>query len=204
MFATHGPTATITWSTLIGPSLVCTRFTAPESSRSKPVTSTPSAISAPARSAFDARPWIDSLLNAKPPRCSCRQTLSPGARQSGKSSAHVVGHLGLPQDQVGLVADPLLALVDGREVVHLRAVAERDVAGAVVVERLGVGLPDLHAGGHQLGHRRLEVVVAHHAAGDAGGAGGHAGLVHHEHLLAAFGEVPGGGEAVNAGPDHEI
>jgi hypothetical protein len=116
----------------------------------------------------------------------------------------VGGHVGLPQDQVGLVADPLLALVDGGEVILLRAVAERDVAGAVVVERLRVRLPDLHAGGHQLRHGGLEVVVTHDAAGDAGRAGGHGRLVDHDHLLAALGEVPGGGEAVDAGPDHQM
>ena len=127
-----------------------------------------------------------------------------GRAPVGEERAHVGGHVGLPQDQLGLVADPLLALVDGGEVVLLGAVAERDVAGAVVVERLGVGLPDLDAGGHQLGHRRLEVVVAHHAAGDPGRAGRHAGLVHHQHLLAALGEVPGRREAVHAGPDHEV
>ena len=37
----------------------------------------------------------------------------------------MLGHLGLPQDQVGLVADALLALVHRGEVVLLRAVAER-------------------------------------------------------------------------------
>jgi hypothetical protein len=116
----------------------------------------------------------------------------------------VGGHLGLPQDQVGLVADALLALVHRGEVVLLRTVAERDVAGAVVVERLGVRLPDLHAGGHQLGHGGLEVVVAHYPAGDPGRAGGHAGLVDHQDLLAALGEVPGRREAVDAGPDHEV
>jgi hypothetical protein len=127
-----------------------------------------------------------------------------GRAPVGEERAHVVGNLGLPQDQVGLVADPLLALVDRREILHLIAVAERDVAGAVVVERLGVGLPDFHASRHQLGHGGLEVIVAHDAAGDPGGAGRNAGLVDHQHLLAALGEVPGGGEAVHAGPDHEV
>ena len=60
-------------------------MTAPDSSCSKPVTSTPSSIEAPAARAFDASPSIESRLNAKPPWCSCRQTLSPGARQSGNS-----------------------------------------------------------------------------------------------------------------------
>ena len=202
--AIQGPTATMTCSTFTSPSLVFTRVTAPESSSSKPVTSTPSAISAPATSAFLARPSIDSLLNAKPPRCSCRQTDRPGARQSGNIARMCFADLLLAQDQLGLVADPLLALGHGGEVGLLVAVAERDVAGAVVVERLGVGLPDLDAGRHQLGHRRLEVVVADDAAGDPGRARGTRGLVDHQHLLAALGEVPGGGEAVNARSDDQV
>ena len=162
------------------------------------MTSTPSSISAPAARAFEARPSIDSRLNAKPPRLSCRQTLRPGRAPVGEEAAHVRRHLRLARDQLGLVADPLLALEDRAEVVLLGAVAERDVARAVVGERLGVRLPDVHAGGHQLLHGRLEVVVADHAAGDPGRAGRHAGLVHHEHLLAALGEVPGGREPVDA------
>ena len=72
-----------------------------------------------------------------------------------------------PVIELGVVADPLVALVDLDEVLLLRGRAERDVARAVVAERLGIGLPDLHARGHQLGHGGLEVVVAHDAAGDA-------------------------------------
>ena len=73
--------------------------------------------------------------------------------------AHVRRDLGLAEDELRRVADLLLALVDGREVVDLGAIAQGDVPRAVG-ERLGVGLPDLHARGHQLRHRRLEVVVA--------------------------------------------
>ena len=109
----------------------------------------------------------------------------------------------LADDQLRRVADPLLALVDGDQVAFLRRRAEGDVATAVVVEGLGVRFPDLDAGGHQLGHGRLEVVVADHPAGDPGGAGGHVGLVDHEHVVALLGEVPGGREAVNAGADDE-
>ena len=120
-----------------------------------------------------------------------------------EQAAHVLGYLVLAHDQLRWVADALLALVDLHEVRLLARWPEGDVTRAVVVERLGIGLPDLHTGGHQLAHRGLEVVVADHAAGDAGRAGGHAGLVHHEHLLALGGQVPCGGQSVHARADHE-
>jgi hypothetical protein len=72
------------------------------------------------------------------------------------------------------------------------------------VQRVGVGLPDLHARGHELGHRGLEVVVAHDAARDARRAGGDAGLVDDEDLLAVGREVPGRREAVHARADDEV
>jgi hypothetical protein len=127
-----------------------------------------------------------------------------GCAPVGEELLHVGCYLGLPQDQLRLVADPLLALGHGGEVGLLVAVAERDVAGPVVVERLRVGLPDLDACRHQLAHRGLEVVVAHDAAGDAGRAGGHPGLVDHEHVLAALGEVPCGRQPVDARADYEV
>src|SRR4051794_37999137 len=83
--AIHGPTATTTCSTATSPALVCTVVTAPELSLSNPVTCTPPTICAPAARALSARPSIDSRLNAKPPACSWRQTVRPGARQSGYS-----------------------------------------------------------------------------------------------------------------------
>ena len=79
---------------------------------------------------------------------------------------HVAFDVVLAGDQLGAVADPLVALMDGGEVGFLGLRAERDVADAVVVVRGGVRLPDLHAGLHQLAHRRLEVVVADDPAGD--------------------------------------
>ena len=122
----------------------------------------------------------------------------------GVERAHVRGDLGLAGDQLGRVAEPLLTLGDRGQVGHLRGGAERDVARAVVVQRLGVGLPDLHAGRHQLGHGRLEVVVAYDTAGDAGRTGRHPRLVDHQHVLAALGEVPRRREAVDAGADDEV
>ena len=70
------------------------------------------------------------------------------------------------------IADRLLLLVDRADLLvhHLRA--DLHVADGMVAEGLHVALPDLDALRHQLAHRRLEVVVADHAAGDAGSAGG--------------------------------
>ena len=129
--------------------------------------------------------------------------MSPCARQSGNSARMCAATAASPRDQLGGVADALVPLVHLDEVGLLRRRAERDVARAVVGEGLGVGLPDVHARRHQLGHGGLEVVVAHHAAGDPRRAGGHAGLVHHEHALAALREMPGGREPVDPGADDE-
>ncbi|CAB5032386.1 unannotated protein [freshwater metagenome] len=101
-------------------------------------------------------------------------------------------HLCLAGVQLGVVADPLLALKDLFKVAALRLRPKRDVAGAVVVERLGVCLPHLDAGCHQLGHRRLVVVVANDAAGDAGCARPDAALVDDENLFTALSERAGG------------
>ena len=128
----------------------------------------------------------------------------PGSAPVTEERAHVGAHLGLAQDQLGVVADALLALVHGAEVGLLVAVAERDVARAVVGEGLRIGLPDLDARGHQVLHGRLEVVVANHAAGDPRCPGGHARLVDHQDVLAGLGEVPGGGEPVDARTDYEV
>ena len=84
--AIQGPTATTTCSTSIEPGAGGDAATAPELVEREAVTSTPSAISAPAARALEASPSIDSRLNAKPPGRSCRQTVSPRARQSPNSA----------------------------------------------------------------------------------------------------------------------
>src|SRR5206468_3965407 len=61
---------------------------------------------------------------------------------------------------------------------------------------------------HQLAHRRLEVVVTHHAAGEPRRPGADARLVEHHDVLAGAeaprleldAQVPRGGEAVHARP----
>ena len=97
---------------------------------------------------------------------------------------HVRVDLRLAEVEIGAVADPLMALVDGGEVALLHLRPERDVADAVVVVRLGVGLPDLDARLHQLAHRGLEVVVADDAAGDPRRARARGGLLEHDHVRA--------------------
>src|SRR3546814_7790838 len=85
------------------------------------------------------------------------------------------------------------------------------VADGMIAKGLGVALPHRHGVGHELAHGRLEVVVAHDAAGDAAGPGGDAALVDDEDVLAAalaarrqrLGQVQRGREAVDAGADDD-
>ncbi len=120
-------------------------------------------------------------------------------------------HSASPVTSVCAVADALLAAGDLGQVGLLALRPERHVADRVVVVRRRVGLPDLDVGRHQLGHRRLEVVVAHDAAGDPGRAGRDTGLVDDQDVLARslaprlelLGEVVGGRQAVDARPDHD-
>ena len=81
--AIHGPGATTTVSHSSRPALVAIAVTPPSPS-SKPTTSTPSRISAPAPRARSARWRTVCIASAQPPRRSC-STASTGASQS----AHV-------------------------------------------------------------------------------------------------------------------
>ena len=130
----------------------------------------------------------------------------------GEELLHVRVDLGLALDQGRAVADLLLPLVRRREVaVHHRR-AEGHVADGVVGVGLGVGLPDLDVGLHELAHGGLVVVVAHDAARDAGGARARLRLVEHDDVRARAeaaalelrGQVVGGREAVDAGADDEV
>ena len=73
------PTAMRPWS-------VSTAVTLSSEPSSKPVTSVWEWIWTPSARHLSRRPATDSRLNAKPPWCSCRHTVTPFARQSGKSS----------------------------------------------------------------------------------------------------------------------
>ena len=129
-----------------------------------------------------------------------------------EDGAHVLQAVGLALDEDRLVADLLLLRVDAGDVLvhHLRT--DLHVADGVVAEGLRVALPHRYAVRHQAAHRRLEVIVAHDAAGDARGAGGDAGFVDHQHVLAAalaglaqvLGQMPGRTEAMNAGADDQV
>ena len=125
---------------------------------------------------------------------------------------HVLVDLGLADDQLGAVPDPLLALERGGEIRLLDGRAERDVADGVVGVRLGIRLPHLDAGLHQLAHRGLEVVVADDAACDSGRAGTGVRLVEDEHVPARaepprgqlLREVVGGRQAVDPGSYDDV
>ena len=125
---------------------------------------------------------------------------------------HVRAAVVLALDQLRRVADRLLLLVDLCDVGahHLRR--DLQVADRVVVERLGIRLPDADGVRHQLAHRGLEVVVADHAARDPGRPGSHTRLVE-DHDVSAVSLAPGlellrqvpcRGEAVDARADHDV
>ena len=132
----------------------------------------------------------------------------------GQQALHV-GHAVLPAlDEIGLVADRLLLLVDAGHILAHRLVADLHVADRVVAERLRIGFPDLDAVRHQLAHGGLEIIVAHHAAGNAAGPRGDRGLVEHQDVgpaapavalgCKAFGQPPRGGQAVDSRADDDI
>ena len=79
----HGPGATTTCSAAMRPSLVSTASTVPSAREAKPVTSTGARMRTPSASHLPTRPLTESVLNAKPPWCSCSRMLTPRARQSG-------------------------------------------------------------------------------------------------------------------------
>jgi len=117
----------------------------------------------------------------------------------------------LSEVELGPIVDSLLALVDVDEIAFLSGWTERDVPRAVIVEILRMVFPDPYALGHELGHRRLEVVIANDSAGDARGPCRYSRLVHDQDVIAATlaarfqapGEVPSGREPVDARSDHE-
>ena len=126
-----------------------------------------------------------------------------------EEALHVALGLRRALDEDRVVADGLLLAVDRGDVFvhHLRG--DLHVADGVIAEGLGIALPDRHRVCHELAHGRLEVVIAHHPAGDAAGPGGDAALVDHQDIPAAalpprfqrLCQVPGGRETVDAGTD---
>src|SRR6267154_591847 len=118
----------------------------------------------------------------------------------------------LAVEDFGRVADAGLALLELVVILALIGLAGRDVADLLEAEGDRVIGPDVDGvaqdGVQRLGH----VEVAHAAAGDAGSAGARPRLVEHDDVLARAAaarlelhrEMPGGGEAVDAGADHGI
>ena len=90
--------------------------------------------------------------------------------------------------------------------------ADLHVADAMVVIGFRIALPSCDGMGHQRAHGGLEIVVPHHPAGDAGGAGPDPRLVEDDDVgfrRAALGpELPrqmvGRRKPVDAGADHDV
>ena len=115
-------------------------------------------------------------------------------------------------DEVGLIADRFLLLVDRADLLMHHLGADLHVADRMIAVRFRVALPNLDGMGHQFPHGWLKVVVADHAAGDAGcaaadgrlvddedvGTGAAAGCVQH------LSEVESGAQTVNAGTNDGI
>ena len=138
-----------------------------------------------------------------------RDALRAPVREEG---LHVVVDVRGADDQLGAVTDLLLTLVRRDQVVLLHRRAEGDVADGVVVIRGRIRFPHLDARLHQLAHRRLEVIVADDAAGYPRRARTRRALVENDDVRARpeparpqlLGEVIGGREAVDAGPDDDV
>ena len=149
---------------------------------------------------------------AYPPLLLVQDGGDTGRLPVAEQAPHVRRTVGLALDEFGLVADRPLLLGDLGDIGMHALGADLHVAYGMVVIGLGIALPGLHAGRHQLAHRRLEVVVADDAAGDAGGAGRDVALVHNRDVgtvatalrLQPKREVVGGAEAVDSGPDDQI
>ena len=101
---------------------------------------------------------------------------------------------------------------DGANVIAHGLGADLHIADRVEAVGIHVAFPDLDALRHQLAHGRLEVIVAHHAAGDAGGPGGDTGFVEHQNIGAGTSapglkfkrQMIGGAEAMDAGADDDV
>jgi hypothetical protein len=129
-----------------------------------------------------------------------------------EQSAHVVRRGLRTLDENRLVADLLLLLGDAGDVLAHALGAYLYIADGMVVVLLRVALPHRHAVGHELAHGRLEIVVAHDAAGDSRCPRADRSLVHHQHVLTAAAaaalelpsEVVSGAETVDSGADDQV
>ena len=208
----QGPGATISWSHSMRPWFVSAARTEPSPASSKPVTSTPVISCAP----VDCGLGLHAGDGVEVVREAALVLVQHGGHALRapvrEERLHVRVAGGLAGHERRVVADLLLALVDGGEVGLLRLRADRHVADRVVGVGGRIGLPDLDAGLHELLHRGLEVVVAHDAAGDAGRAGARVRLLE-DHDVGARARAAGGQllaevvrrrEAVQAGADDQV
>jgi hypothetical protein len=129
-----------------------------------------------------------------------------------EQALHVTHAVLFALDEDRRVADLLLLLVDAGDVLVHHLGADLHVADRMIGEGFRIAFPDRDAVRHQAAHGGLEVVVAYHPAGDAGGAGRDPGLVDDQDVLAAalpalaqvLSKVPSGAEAVDAGADDDV
>ena len=131
----HGPAATTTCSTAIGPARSPRAVTAPELVELEPGDLHALLDLGAGGARLRGEPEHRVAVEREAAGLLVQADAQPGRAPVGEQLAHVRRHLGLAEDQLGVVADPLLALEHRRQVRLLRAVAERDVAGAVVVRR---------------------------------------------------------------------
>ena len=201
--AIHGPGATTTVSHSNRPALVAIAST-PLSPSSKPTTSTPSRISAPAPRAWSARWRTVCIASAQPPRRSCR-IASTGASQSGPRPGQVLATALRADHELGRVSHPLVLLADRHQVVDLAAPAPPPGSRPAASRRPRASDSKISTDiADQLGDRLGAVVVAHDPARAAGRSAADAPLVEHDHVGAALGQAPGDRQPVDSGADDDV
>ena len=128
----HGPGATTTCSTSIVPWSVSTAVTSRPLGETKPVTSTPEVMVTPSDSHLPTQAGDGVEVERESALLLVQADGHVLRAPVGEELLHVRVDLGLAEDQLGVVADALVALEDRRQISVLPLRAERDVADRVV------------------------------------------------------------------------